>query len=171
MTSTVIAFVHAVSDGRKPPRSSVFREEPPPEMCVYRGRTISLLRRYCRWALELGRLPSLVGREVFRGRSSSYQVHTFEDRVIFAYDVERCLDLLDERARQLIACVVLQEYSYDEAARLLHCSRLTVCRRFPEAIDRLTQVLLERKLLRPYGAEATAEACQEPQTGTLPPSS
>src|SRR6266404_2286586 len=138
------------------PASSV--DEPAPELSVYRSRTVALLRRYCRCSVELGRVPSIVGREFFRSRVSSYQVHTFEDRVIFAYDVERCLGLLDHFSRELIARIAMQEYSYDEAARLLHCGRATIGRRFPLALDRLSEILLERRLLKPFGAET----CQEP---------
>jgi len=159
LSTEVEAILASREDARRQRRS--WRPEPPPEICVYRDRTIALLRRFCRISIEIGRLPSLVGREFFRSRVSSYRMHSFEDRVIFAYDVERCLDLLDEFARRVVGCVVLQDYSYDEAARLLGCGRATVARRFAHAIDELSAVLLERKLLKPFGVEAAAEDCQE----------
>jgi hypothetical protein len=37
-------------------------------------------------------------------------VVTFEDRVIFVHDMEKCLDRLDESSRQLIARHILQEH-------------------------------------------------------------
>jgi len=50
---------------------------------TYRGRTVAMLRRYMRYSIETGRLPSLLGREFFRAKVTSYTVVTFEDRVIF----------------------------------------------------------------------------------------
>ena len=50
---------------------------------MYRSRTVSLLRRYVRFSLETGRLPSFVGREFFRAKMTCYTATTFEDRVIF----------------------------------------------------------------------------------------
>jgi hypothetical protein len=70
---------------------------------IYRARTVGMLRRYMRYSLETGRLPSLLGREFFRAKVTSYTVVTFEDRVIFVHDMEKCLDKLDEFSRQLIA--------------------------------------------------------------------
>ena len=37
------------------------------ELWLYRDRCIALLKRYVRLAVEIGRLPSLLGREFFRG--------------------------------------------------------------------------------------------------------
>src|ERR1700690_557358 len=58
-----------------------------PDLWLYRGRTVALLRRYLRFSLETGRLPSLVGREFFRAKVTYYTAATFEDRVIFLRDV------------------------------------------------------------------------------------
>ena len=60
------------------------------DLSAYHDRTIALLRRYFRMSLEIGRMPSVLGREVFRARVTSYRVQTFEDAVIFVHDVERC---------------------------------------------------------------------------------
>lgn len=73
-----------------------------PDICLYRDRTIALLRRYFRISIEVGRLPSLVGREVFRGRVTAYRMRTFEDAVIFVHDVEHGLEQLDAFERELI---------------------------------------------------------------------
>ena len=67
--------------------------------------------------------------------------------MIFVLDVEKCLDQLDYLDRQLLSRIVLQEYTQCEAASLLGMSVRTVCRRFPLAIDRLTEKLLETGLL------------------------
>jgi hypothetical protein len=41
------------------------------ERRIYRGRTVAMLRRYMRYSIETGRLPSLLGREFFRTGSFS----------------------------------------------------------------------------------------------------
>jgi RNA polymerase sigma factor (sigma-70 family) len=117
------------------------------ERRIYRARTVVMLRRYMRYSLETGRLPSLLGREFFRAKVTKYQVTTFEDRVIFVHDMERCLERLDEFSRQILARVVLQEYDHWETARLLGCTRMTVHRRLLEALDQLSEILREVGLL------------------------
>ena len=135
---------------------------------AYRGRTMGLLRRYFHMSLDIGRLPSLLGREFFRARVTSYHVHSFEDAVILVRDVERCLERLDEFARELVARIVLQDYTWDETAVLMGCSRRTVARRFPRTLDRLSEIFLEVGLLRPFpsaSSDQTAPACQEAGSG------
>ena len=116
---------------------------------LYRDRTRAILRRYFRMSIELGRLPSLVGREFFRARVTSYRLHTFEDAVIFVHDTESCLKRLDEFSQKIIARIVFQDYSLEETAALLGCGRRTVVRRYPRALDRLSELFLEAELLRP----------------------
>src|SRR5579864_1608147 len=70
---------------------------------IYRRRTVTMLRRYMRYSIETGRLPSLLGREFFRSKITSYTVASFEDRVIFVHDMENCLKRLDEFSRQILA--------------------------------------------------------------------
>lgn len=41
-----------------------------PDLWLYRERTIALLKRYLRISIEVGRLPSLLGRELFRSKVS-----------------------------------------------------------------------------------------------------
>jgi hypothetical protein len=146
---------------------------PDPELWVYRGRTTALLRRYFRLSIEVGRLPSMLGGEFFRAHLTYHRRYTFEDAVILVYDMERALEQLAHFGQQLIAWIVLQEYSQGEAARLLGCSRRTIARRFPEALDELSEILLRRGLLRrdkgPKASEfeeaesrvAEAKSCQE----------
>ena len=38
------------------------------DLSAYHDRTIALLLRYFRMSLEIGRMPSVLGREVFRAR-------------------------------------------------------------------------------------------------------
>lgn len=142
------------------------RPEPPPELCVYRDRTTALLRRYLRMSLATGKMPTLLGRgeQFFRARVTSYKLHSFEDVVIFVHDMERCLQRLDHRSQQVIARVVLEEYSYDEAAPLLGISRRTLARAIPVALDSLSEILLQERLMEPFGFDPGRQQtrCQPP---------
>src|SRR3954466_5744485 len=73
-----------------------------PDLCLYRERTIALLKRYLRISIEVGRLPSILGRELFRSKVTSYRMSSFEDGVIFVHDVEQALDQLQLFPRQII---------------------------------------------------------------------
>jgi len=118
------------------------------ERRILRGRTIGMLQRYLRYSIETGRLPSVLGQEFFRAKVTTYNVVTFEDRVIFVLDMERCLERLDEFSRQLIARRILQEHDRWATARLLHCNEKTVRRLTPYALDRLADVLVKMGLLK-----------------------
>jgi hypothetical protein len=133
------------------------------ELCLYRDRTVVLLRRYLRMSLDAGRLPSLLGREFFRTRVTGYLAHTFEDLVIFVHDVEASLDELDGMDQQLIAMIVLQEHGRDEVARMLGHTRRTVVRRYAEALDRVSKIFLRKRIMErfPVTDEAEPISCQE----------
>jgi DNA-directed RNA polymerase specialized sigma24 family protein len=118
-----------------------------PDIWLYRKKTTALLRRYMQWSLEAGRVPSLLGRELFRAKISAFTATTFEAKVIFLHDIEHCLGRLQSFDRQLIARVVLQEYDHEAAARILQCTRKTLERRLPELIDELSETLLKANLL------------------------
>lgn len=132
---------------------------------LYRERTIALLRRYLRISIEVGRLPSLLGRELFRSKVTSYCMSSFEDGVIFVHDVEQALRHLNEFAQQLIATIVFQDFTQDEAAEVLHCTRRTVCREFPEAVDQISELFLEGGLLNRLPAVPVENSCQEGKEG------
>ncbi len=137
-----------------------------PDLWLYRERTVGLLKRYQRLSVEVGRLPSLLGREFFRTKVTAYHVYTFEDAVIFVHDVERALAKLEEFEQQLIEKMVFQEYTQREAAKLLGCWRRTVGRRFPETLDRLSEIFLRAGLLTrvPEANPMRPETCQEGKT-------
>ena len=121
-----------------------------PEMAFYRKYTEGMLRRYLRLSMEAGRVPSLLGQhEMFRGRSTSYRVRSFEDGVIFVLDVERCLRRLGEVEQMLITRIALQEYTQGETAALLRMGLRTVVRRYGTAMDQLTEMFLTHGLLEP----------------------
>jgi hypothetical protein len=121
-----------------------------PDIWLYRKKTTALLRRYMRWSLEAGRVPSLLGRELFRARITAFTATTFEARVIFLHDVEKCLDRLKNFDRQIVARVLLQEHDHESAARILQCTRKTLERRLPELIDELSESLLRSDLLERF---------------------
>jgi hypothetical protein len=114
---------------------------------IYRARTVVMLRRYMKYSIETGRLPSLLGQEFFRAKVTTYSVVTFEDRVIFVHDMERCLERLDEFSRQLIARHILQEHDQMATARLLHCTERTVRRLIPVALDQFCEIMLKAGLI------------------------
>ncbi len=118
-----------------------------PTLWLYRDRTVALLRRYLRLSIEVGRLPSLLGKEFFRTRVTSYRTATFEDAVIFVHDVERSLEELPDFDKTLIGTIVLQEYTHQEAAQVLGCGQRTVARYYPEAVDRVSKIFLSRQIL------------------------
>jgi len=141
-----------------------------PDLWLYCDRTLSLLRRYLRLSVEVGRLPSLLGRELFRARVTAYRVGTFEDAVIFVHDMERCLEQLGEFERALIAKIALQDYTQDEAALQLGCWRRTVGRRYVEALDLLSEWFLQSGMLTalPVTHSAAKKTCQEGETDQFP---
>lgn len=122
-------------------------ERPKPELAFYRKYTEAMLRRYARLSLSTGRMPALLGHDAFRGKMSTYRVRSFEDSVIFVYDVDKCLKKLDAFSHDLIRRIAIQEFTQGEAAGLLRVSLRTIVRRYGEAIDRLTQLFLDHKLL------------------------
>jgi hypothetical protein len=147
--------------------------EPPPgsdrDLWLYRDRTTALLWRYARLAVELGRLPSLLGREFFRARISRYAAQTFEDCVIFVHDVECCLQALEPADNIVIAMLGVEQYTQEETAFSLHCTQRTIARHFGEALDRLSEIFLKREILAVLPATSCirSNACQEAKTGDL----
>ena len=131
-----------------------------PSLWLYRERTLGLLRRYMRLSIEVGRLPSLLGREFFRSRVTCYRMTTIEDAVIFVHDVDRALARLDELEKALVARLVLLEYTQDEVAASLGCGRRTIGRRFPEALDRLSEFFLAGGLLQRLPETSKREALE-----------
>jgi hypothetical protein len=131
---------------------------------IYRNRTVAMLRRYMRYSIETGRLPSLLGREFFRSKVTSYTVVTFEDRVIFVHDMERCLDKLDDFSRDLIARLILQEHDRWATAKLLHCNEKTIRRLAPMVLDQLSEILLDVGLIDRVESK-WEKACQGGNSG------
>jgi predicted DNA-binding protein (UPF0251 family) len=124
-------------------------QAPVPELAFYRKYTEGMLRRYQTMSMEAGRVPSLLGREMFRGKVTSYKVRGFDDVVIFTHDVGQCLKRLTPAEQHLIRRIALQQYTQGETAAMLGVSLRTVVRRYAGALDALTRLFLERKMLEP----------------------
>jgi hypothetical protein len=120
-----------------------------PEMAFYRKYTEAMLRRYLRMSMSAGRVSTLLGRELFRGEVTNYTVQNFEDVSIFCVDVEACLAKLGPMERALLRRIAVQEYSQGEAAAVLGLSLRSCERRYPQALDKLTRILLDARLLEP----------------------
>jgi hypothetical protein len=133
--------------GQAEPPPSVLYGETEMELWPYRRRTVALLRRYARASVEVGRLPSLLGREFFRSRVTSYTMRSFEDIVIFVADMEQAIEKLNTLEKKLLAMNVLEEYTIPEVARLLSCNQRTVERLLQDALDRLSRILLASGLM------------------------
>lgn len=141
-------------------RALVAENQPVPpklELAFYRKYTEAMLRRYLRVSVEVGRVPSLMGRELFRGNVSHYKADGFEDGVIFCVDVERCLAKLRKVDQATIRRVALQGYTHEEAAPLLGVTFKTCVVHYGEALDRLTEIFLAGRLLEPQ------KCCQDPE--------
>src|SRR5258708_19636889 len=95
--------------GQAEPPPSVLFCETEMDLWPYRRRTIALLRRYARASVEVGRLPSLLGREFFRSQVTSYTMRNFEDVVIFVADMERAIENLHPIAKNLLPMNLLHE--------------------------------------------------------------
>lgn len=158
----VVPYLWAVEempDAVKPKRKNRPRAKLiEPQWAFYRKHTEGMLRRYMRFSLETGRVPSLLGKEMFRGLVTSYKMESFDDLVIFVHDMDRCMKRVSPLQRLLLARIAIQEYTPEETAQMLRASRRTVVRRYEEALDRLTGVLLEVRLLEPLKICQVAES-------------
>jgi hypothetical protein len=154
---------------RQRPENVHYQGGTDPELSVYRSHTVALLRRYFRMSIELGRLPTVLGREFFRAKVTSYRMHSFEDVVILVHDVESCLGRLDVTSQQVVARIIFQEHTYEEAAAIMGWTRKTLAVNASAALDRLSEMFLQHGLLQPFGfaKKTPAKSCQEGKTGEI----
>lgn len=130
------------------------------ELFSYRYDTLALLEKYMAVSLDLGRLPSVLGGEMFRAKVTSYRVSSFEDLVIFVTDTAACLNRVSEVAMRFLALTVFQEFSKEEAAAKLGCEERNARRIYCDALDELSEVLLRFQMLDPMdwiGQQVAAE--------------
>ena len=114
----------------------------------FRGQTLAIIRHFFEIASQIGRLPSILGREFFRARVSHHAIPSFEDQAVFVHDVETTQGRLNDDDAEMIAMVGLFQYSLDEVATLLGRSRSYAVEHFSDAVDRLAELFLAAGLLR-----------------------
>ncbi len=127
---------------------SVQEQEVREDAHFYRSQTIAIVRHFFEISTQIGRLPSIMGREFFRGRVSHHAIPSFEEQAVFVHDVEHALGKLSERDFEVIALLGLFRYTVEEAAMLLGRSRNTAGRRYADALDRLAELFLEARIVR-----------------------
>jgi len=135
------------AQGEIKPRTAAPAAGPIVSLAFYRQHTEKMLRRYLYASMQVGRAPAILGEPVARGWVSSRPVRTFEDAVIFVLDVEACLNKLGSLDRQMLSRIVIQEYTQAETAQMLGMSIRAISYKFPLALDRLTEKLLDTGLL------------------------
>ena len=145
--SAALTLPYVWAESARTQTPSVPARVPADGIAFYRKRTELLLRRYMFVSLQTGRVPSLIGKSVFRGKASSYRMHNFEDAVIFLFDIEKCLKKLDPFSQELIARIALQEYTQEETAHLVGHSVRSIIRKYAETIDTLSRIFLDLELL------------------------
>jgi hypothetical protein len=131
------------------PAGSPAAQAPKVEVAFYRKYTEAMLRRYLKLSTDAGRTPSMLGREMFRGNVTSYRAHSFEDVVVFCIDVEKCLERLNAMDRELVKWIAMQHYTQGETAGRLGISLRSCAMYYNRALDRLTGILIEGRLLEP----------------------
>jgi hypothetical protein len=114
----------------------------------FRGQALAIVRHFFEIASQVGRLPSILGRELFRAKVSHHAIPSFEEQAVFVHDVEHALGQLTDRDAEVMALVGLFHYSLDDAAAMLGRSRTGITARFSDALDRLAEIFLETGLLR-----------------------
>lgn len=122
--------------------------DPRPEILCYRGQTFAIVRHFFEISSQVGRLPSLLGREFFRARVTHHAIPSFEDQAVFVRDVELCFARLSEPHAEMITLVALYSFSRDEVAQMLRASKTWVNIRIAEALDALSEIFLQARLLR-----------------------
>ncbi len=118
----------------------------------YRKYTEGMLLRSMKMSLEAARVPSFMGRSMFRTQVTNYKVQGFDDVVNFVADVDNCVAKLEKGQQYLVRRIGMQQYTHGEAAAMTGVSLRTVIRRYNEALDDLTRMFLERKMMEPMMA-------------------
>lgn len=121
--------------------------DPRPEMLCFRSQTLAMVRHFFELSCQVGRLPSLLGREFFRARVSHHSIPSFEEQIVFARDVELCLNRLSDDHAEIITLVGLYDFSLDEVGEMLLYSKTAVYKWFSEALDYLSEIFLRAGLL------------------------
>ena len=119
-----------------------------PDVLFFRAQTLAIVRHFFEISCQIGRLPSILGREFFRAKVSHHGIPSFEDQAVFVYDVEQALAQLSPQNLEIVSMVGLYQYSLEEVAKLLGRCRSTVVERYVEGVDTLAQIFLATGMLR-----------------------
>jgi hypothetical protein len=140
------------------PKLPVFRKDsgeaepyefdPRPETLCFRAQTLAIMRHFFELSCQVGRLPSLLGREFFRAKVSHHAIPSFEEQAVFVRDVELCLERLSDDHAEMIQFIGLYDFSRDEIAAMLRRSRTWVSCRVAKALDSLSEIFLQAGILR-----------------------
>jgi sigma-70-like protein len=129
-------------------QEKLFEIDPRPETLCFRGQTLAIMRHFFELSCQVGRLPSLLGREFFRAKVSHHAIPSFEEQAVFVRDVELCLARLRDDHAEMITLIGLYDFSRDEIAGMLGCSRTWVQQQVAQAVDALSEIFLQAGLLR-----------------------
>jgi len=121
--------------------------DPRPEMVCFRGQTLAMVRHYFELSSQVGRVPSLMGREFFRAKVSHHSIPSFEEQAVFVRDVELCIFRLNAEHQEIIMIAGLYDFTYQEIADMLHISKTAVNVWFSEALAALSEIFLQAGLL------------------------
>lgn len=116
-------------------------------MLCFRGQTLAIMRHFFELSCQVGRLPSLLGREFFRAKVSHHSIPSFEEQVVFSRDVELCLARLSDEHAEMITLIGLYDFSRDEIAEMLRCTMSWVHHHVAQALDSLSEIFLQAGLL------------------------
>jgi AraC-like DNA-binding protein len=78
---------------------------------------------------------------------SHHAIPSFEEQAVFVRDMQLCLSRLSDEHGEMITLVGLYDLSREEVAEMLHCSRWWVQDHFARALDALSEVLLQARIL------------------------
>jgi hypothetical protein len=139
----------------------------------FRAQALGIVRHFYEIASQIGRLPSILGREFFRAKVTHHVIPSFEDQAVFVHDVEAALGRLNEQDGELVALVGLFHYSLDDVAMMLGRSRSFVSQHFADSLDQLAARFLDTGLLREDRPDRRPQyfSSREPHRGAnvLPP--
>src|SRR5271165_3241503 len=132
---------------QEPTQPDLLEIDPRPEMLCFRGQTLAIMRHFFELSCQVGRLPSLLGREFFRAKVSHHAIPSFEEQAVFARDVELCLARLSDEHSEMITLVGLYDFSHDEIAEMLRRSKAWVHQHVALALDALSEIFLQAGVL------------------------
>ena len=143
-----LLLLHCTEQPAVAPHAPAEGPGPRPEMVCFRNQTLAMVRHYFELSSQVGRLPSLEGREFFRAKVSHHAIPSFEEHAVFVRDVELCIGKLNAEHQEIVTIAGLYNFSHDEIAAMLHISRAAVSEWFAEALDALAEIFLQAGLLQ-----------------------